>query len=75
MKCMKTYEADRPVNAAIISPIMDHVVVGGGQDAMSVTTTSSKAGKFDSKIFYKAGPRPPAASLGITRRRCVCHAP
>ena len=41
-----------------------HVVVGGGQDAMSVTTTSSKAGKFDSKIFYKAGTRPPPPHAG-----------
>jgi len=53
MECLKTYTADRPVNAAIISPIRDHIILGGGQDAMSVTTTSSKAGKFDSKIHYK----------------------
>ena len=53
LECLKTYSADRPVNAAILSPILDHVVLGGGQDAMAVTTTSGKAGKFDSKIFYK----------------------
>ena len=53
MECLKTYAADRPVNAAIMSPILEHIILGGGQDAMAVTTTSSKAGKFDSKIFYK----------------------
>jgi translation initiation factor 3 subunit I len=53
LECLKTYVADRPVNAAIISPILDHIVLGGGQDAMAVTTTSSKAGKFDSKIYFK----------------------
>jgi translation initiation factor 3 subunit I len=50
---LKTYEPERPVNAAVLSPIFDHVIVGGGQDAMSVTLTSSKAGKFESKIFHK----------------------
>ena len=53
LECLKTYAADRPVNAAIMSPILEHIILGGGQDAMAVTTTSSKAGKFDSKIFYK----------------------
>ena len=41
------------MNAAIISPIREHIILGGGQDAMAVTTTSSKAGKFDSKIYHK----------------------
>ena len=53
LECLKTYAADRPANAAIMSPIREHIVLGGGQDAMAVTTTSSKAGKFDSKIYHK----------------------
>ena len=32
---------------------MDHVFVGGGQDAMSVTTSSHKSGKFEAKIYHK----------------------
>lgn len=48
----KTYKTERPVNSAAISPIFDHVVVGGGQDAMDVTTTSTRAGKFDSRFFH-----------------------
>ena len=53
LKCLKTFLPERPVNAAIISPLFDHVIVGGGQDAMSVTLTSAKAGKFESKIYHK----------------------
>lgn len=53
LDCLKTFSPERPVNAAVLSPIFDHVIVGGGQDAMSVTLTSSKAGKFESKIYHK----------------------
>ena len=42
LECKKTYAADRPVNAAIMSPLREHIILGGGQDAMAVTTTSSK---------------------------------
>ena len=49
---MKTYKTDRPVNSAAISPIRDHVVLGGGQEAMEVTTTSTKVGKFDARFFH-----------------------
>lgn len=53
LRHLKTFQSDRPLNAAAISPLMDHVVVGGGQDVMSVTTTSSKAGKFEAKLYHK----------------------
>lgn len=49
---LKTFKTERPVNSAAISPIHDHVVLGGGQDAMDVTTTSSRIGKFDSRFFH-----------------------
>lgn len=52
LMCLKCYKTERPVNSASISPIFDHVVLGGGQDAMEVTTTSTKAGKFDSRFFH-----------------------
>jgi len=48
----KTYVTERPVNSASISPKYDHVVVGGGQEAMDVTTTSSRVGKFDARFFH-----------------------
>lgn len=52
MKCMKTYKSDRPLNAASISPLLNHVIVGGGQDAMNVTVTSSKVGHFQVDFFH-----------------------
>lgn len=52
LMCLKTYKTERPVNSAAISPIHEHVVLGGGQEAMEVTTTSTKSGKFDSRFFH-----------------------
>ncbi|DBA01924.1 TPA: hypothetical protein N0F65_005113 [Lagenidium giganteum] len=52
MNVLKTYETDRPVNSAAISPIREHVVLGGGQEAMSVTTTAGKVGKFEARFFH-----------------------
>uniref|UniRef100_A0A023GIG9 Eukaryotic translation initiation factor 3 subunit I n=2 Tax=Amblyomma TaxID=6942 RepID=A0A023GIG9_AMBTT len=49
---LKTYKTERPVNSAAISPIREHVVLGGGQEAMDVTTSSVKAGKFDARFFH-----------------------
>lgn len=49
---IKTYLTDRPVNSAAVSPLRDHVVLGGGQEAMEVTTTTTKAGKFDARFYH-----------------------
>ena len=49
---LKTYVTDRPVNAAVIHPTKEHVLLGGGQEAMSVTTTSGRSGKFETKFFH-----------------------
>ncbi|KAL5724794.1 Eukaryotic translation initiation factor 3 subunit I [Ranunculus cassubicifolius] len=50
---IKTYRDDRPLNAVAISPILDHVIVGGGQERSIVTQTDHKAGKFETKFFDK----------------------
>ncbi|KAF5184332.1 Eukaryotic translation initiation factor 3 subunit i [Thalictrum thalictroides] len=50
---IKTYVTERPVNAVAMSPLLDHVVIGGGQDARNVTTTDRRAGKFEAKFFHK----------------------
>lgn len=50
---IKSYVTVRPVNACAMSPLLDHVVIGGGQDAGSVTTTDHRAGKFEAKFFHK----------------------
>ena len=52
MKVLRRYTADVPVNAAAISPTRDHIVLGGGQEAMSVTTTAASAGKFESRFHH-----------------------
>ena len=49
---MKKFKTERPVNSATMSPIRPHVILGGGQDAMSVTTTSSKQEKFEATFFH-----------------------
>jgi translation initiation factor 3 subunit I len=49
---MKTYKTDRPVNSAAIAPTKPHVVLGGGQEAMDVTTTSTRIGKFDARFYH-----------------------
>ncbi|ODV98129.1 hypothetical protein PACTADRAFT_47941 [Pachysolen tannophilus NRRL Y-2460] len=50
---MKTYEADAPMNSACITPVKNFVILGGGQDARDVTTTSSKQGKFEARFYHK----------------------
>jgi len=52
MKCLKTFQSDRPLNAASISPLMNHVVLGGGQEARNVTTTGRAAGHFEVDFFH-----------------------
>lgn len=51
---LKEYKTDRPVNSAAISPLKEtpYVVLGGGQEAMSVTTTHGRAGKFEARFFH-----------------------
>lgn len=49
---VKIFSTDRPVNGAVISPTHPHVILGGGQDAQSVTTTSASQGKFDSRFYH-----------------------
>ncbi|KAL5719117.1 Eukaryotic translation initiation factor 3 subunit I [Ranunculus cassubicifolius] len=49
---IKTYKDERPINAVAISPLLEHVVIGGGQFAVDVTTTDRRAGKFEAKFFH-----------------------
>jgi translation initiation factor 3 subunit I len=51
-ECLMTFNTDRPINGAAISPIKLHVMTGGGQDAMSVTTTAGQSGKFEARVFH-----------------------
>ena len=49
---MHRYKTERPVNSATISPIRDHVILGGGEDAMAVTQTKGKVGKFHAQFWH-----------------------
>lgn len=50
---MKTYISDTPLNSATITPKKDYVILGGGQDAMGVTQTSARQGKFEARFYHK----------------------
>merc|ERR1712100_547043 len=50
---LKTFQSDAPINAVAISPFKNHIILGGGQDAGSVTTTDARMGKFEVKWFNK----------------------
>ena len=49
---MRSYKTDRPLNSAVISPLKEHIILGGGQDAMSVTTTAGKQGHFEASLWH-----------------------
>lgn len=52
MELLKTFTVEHPINSAAISPRFPHVLLGGGQEASQVTTTSERAGKFEAKFFH-----------------------
>jgi len=52
LECLKTYKTERPVNSATITPNLEHVILGGGQEAMNVTTTGTREGKFEARFFH-----------------------
>jgi translation initiation factor 3 subunit I len=62
-KLVKTYTTDRPLNSGVISPLVPpgdqkgkkarfHDLLGGGQSAEQVTTTSAGEGKFQALIYH-----------------------
>ena len=53
LSVLKTYVADTPLNTAAITPKKDFVILGGGQAAMDVTTTSARQGKFEARSYHK----------------------
>jgi len=52
LQLLKTYTSDRPLNSAAISPILNHVIVAGGQEAMNVTQSSMKVGHFETDFYH-----------------------
>ena len=52
LQLLKTFTSDRPLNSAAMSPLFNHVIVGGGQEAMNVTVTSAKVGHFEVDFYH-----------------------
>ena len=52
LQLLKTFTSDRPLNSAAMSPLFNHVIVGGGQEAMNVTITSAKVGHFEVDFYH-----------------------
>ncbi|KAJ2782726.1 translation initiation factor eIF3 subunit [Coemansia javaensis] len=50
---LKMYKADTELNSAAMTPTQDLVVLGGGQAASEVTTTSTRQGRFESRFYHK----------------------
>ncbi|KAK8190370.1 eukaryotic translation initiation factor-like protein 3 subunit [Phyllosticta capitalensis] len=53
LQILHTYVTDTPLNSAAITPVKDFVILGGGQAAMDVTTTSARQGKFEARFYHK----------------------
>jgi len=53
LNVLKTYVADTPLNSAAMTYKKDFVILGGGQAAMDVTTTSARQGKFEARFYHK----------------------
>lgn len=49
---VREFPSDRPLNTAAISPIMNHLIIGGGQEAISVTTTAAAMGHFEVDFLH-----------------------
>uniref|UniRef100_A0A915P771 Eukaryotic translation initiation factor 3 subunit I n=1 Tax=Meloidogyne floridensis TaxID=298350 RepID=A0A915P771_9BILA len=49
---LKKYKSTRPVNSAAISPTRDHIILGGGEESVNVTMTSTSSGQFEAKLYH-----------------------
>ncbi|CAG7846299.1 Eukaryotic translation initiation factor 3 subunit I {ECO:0000255/HAMAP-Rule:MF_03008} Short=eIF3i {ECO:0000255/HAMAP-Rule:MF_03008}; AltName: Full=Eukaryotic translation initiation factor 3 39 kDa subunit homolog {ECO:0000255/HAMAP-Rule:MF_03008}; Short=eIF-3 39 kDa subunit homolog {ECO:0000255/HAMAP-Rule:MF_03008} [Serendipita indica DSM 11827] len=50
---LKSYVTETPLNSAAIAPKRPYILLGGGQEAMNVTTTSLRQGKFETRFWHK----------------------
>lgn len=63
-KLLKSYDTGRPVNAASLSPLLPHILLGGGQAASEVTTTRVDSTQFKLRIFHKIYEEEVASLMG-----------
>jgi translation initiation factor 3 subunit I len=52
LQVIQRYQSDVPVNEASISPLADHVILGGGMEAQDVTVAGGTS-KFEVKFYHK----------------------
>lgn len=52
LNVLKTFVANTPLNTAALTPNKDFVIVGGGQAAQEVTTTSARQGRFEARFYH-----------------------
>lgn len=53
LKPLKLYETGRPCNAASMSSLKEHIILGGGQSAEAVTTSRMDSSQFKVRFFSK----------------------
>jgi len=49
---VRTYDVGRPMNAAAISPLMDHVIVGGGEEAVDAALSQGNSEQFKVRFYH-----------------------
>lgn len=52
LQTLKTFTTDTPLNTAALTPVKDFAILGGGQEARDVTTTSQREGKFEARFYH-----------------------
>ena len=52
LNVIQRYQSDVPVNEASISPLGDHIILGGGMEAQDVTVAGGTS-KFEVKFYHK----------------------
>jgi len=52
MEVIKTFDIGRPINCADISPLMEHVVMGGGERAEEVTMSGATTEQFQVRFYH-----------------------
>lgn len=75
-KPIRTYDVGRQMNAASISPLMDHIIVGGGESAVEVTLTQANTEQFKVRFFHSIFEEELGSVLGhFGPVHCLCFSP
>jgi len=53
LSVLKTFTTETPMNSAAVIPGRPYILMGGGQEAMAVTTTSARQGGFEVRLCHK----------------------